>query len=68
MFNLIKKGRISLDKVMELKNKKLQKKIRSKKHSNNTTENIEEKKEEMSVFEFINETLISKSNINNRSK
>ena len=49
---------------MELKNKKLLKKQRSKKRKNkekNNEENNEEKQEEMSVFEFINETLISKS-------
>ena len=49
---------------MELKNKKLLKKQRSKKRKNkenNNEENNEEKQEEMSVFEFINETLITKS-------
>ncbi len=68
--NIFYKGRISLDKVMELKNKKLLKKQRSKKNKNvgkNNEENKEEKQEEMSVFEFINETLISKS-INNLKK
>lgn len=68
---VLPEGRISLDKVMELKNKKLLKKQRSKKNKNvgkNNEENKEEKQEEMSVFEFINETLISKKSQNSVSK
>lgn len=52
---------------MELKQKKLLKKLNDKKNKRNITEATEDDtKEEMSVFEFINETLITKSSFKNR--
>ena len=60
---LLPEGHISLDKVMELKQKKLLKKLKDKKLKEKKNANkSEEKKEELDVFQFINETLISKSN------
>jgi hypothetical protein len=52
---------------MELKQKKLLKKLNDKKNKRNISEATEDDtKEEMSVFEFINETLITKSSFKNR--
>ena len=51
---------------MELKQKKLLKKLNEKKNKRNITEATkDDAKEEMSVFEFINETLITKSSFKN---
>lgn len=59
---LLPEGNISLDKVMELKEKKMLKKLKDKKANEKKNLNkSEEKKEELDVFQFINETLISKS-------
>ena len=62
---VLPEGSVSLDKVMELKEKAKMKKIKRnlkiKKNPKNIRIKIEETKEELDVFEFINNTLTKTS-------
>ena len=62
-------GSISLDKVMELKErekmKKLKKNLKTKKKSKKNENQFEENKEEVNLFDFINNTLSKKSKNSN---
>ena len=60
---------MSLDKAMELKNKRLMRRIKKQKIKQKNQNVIEEKKEEDNdIFNFINNKLAVKSNLKYRKK
>jgi len=62
---VLPEGSVSLDKAMELKEKaklkKMKKNVKMKKNLKNTKDKEEEYKDDLDVFEFINNTLTKKS-------